>query len=204
VELFEGFGHSVGMGQTPCVIVVDFIKGFTDPSYPLGSDFSAELSATKRLLDVARQQNILVVFTTVIYEPHFRDGGYFVEKIPALKVLTSESELVNIDPFLERREQSEPLIVKKFASSFFGTNLHSMLTRKKVDTVIVTGCTTSGCVRATVVDALQHGYRVVVPEECVGDRSQSAHQANLYDMRIKYADVVKLETTIHYLQNLKI
>ena len=200
MEHFEGFGSSSGAGKRPCIIVVDFIKGFTDPNCLLGSDFSKELANTKQLLDIGRKQQIPIIFTTVMYEPHFRDGGYFIQKIPALRVLTADSEWTQLDPRLERREETEPLIVKKFASSFFGTHLHSILTSEGVDTTIVAGCTTSGCVRATVVDALQHGYRVLVPEQCVGDRSRSAHQANLYDMQTKYADVVSVERVLDYLK----
>jgi maleamate amidohydrolase len=199
-ESFAGFGHSSGFGTRPCVIVVDFIKGFTDPECPLGSDYTPQLEATQKLLQAARNKNVPVIFTTVIYEPHFRDGAHFIKKVPALKALTADSSWVEIDPSLERNETSEPLIIKKFASSFFGTHLHSLLTAEQVDTTIVTGCTTSGCVRATVVDALQHGYRVIVPEPCVGDRSQAAHQANLYDIKTKYGDVLSLDSTLAYIQ----
>ena len=199
MERFEGFGSSSGAGKRPCILVVDFIKGFTDPGCQLGSDYTKELANTKLLLDSARKQQIPVLFTTVMYEPHFRDAGHFIQKVPALRVLTEGSEWTKLDPRLERREDAEPLIVKKFASAFFGTHLHSILTSEGVDTVIVTGCTTSGCVRATAVDALQHGYRVLVPEQCVGDRSQSAHRANLYEMQTKYADVVSVERVLDYL-----
>jgi maleamate amidohydrolase len=201
-QSFEGFGDSSGFGARPAIIVVDFINGFTDPASALGSELTSQLEATKTLLDHARTKGIPIVFTTVIYEPHYRDGGYFIKKIPALKLLTADSEWVNVDGKLERDEKSEPLIVKKFASSFFGTYLHSYLTSERVDTVIITGCTTSGCVRATAVDALQYGFRVVVPEECVGDRSIEAHKANLYDIQTKYGDVTSLEMVIDYINQL--
>ncbi|MFT9846261.1 isochorismatase family protein [Aneurinibacillus sp. REN35] len=201
-ETFAGFGHASGFGTRPCVIVVDFITGFTDPRCELGSDYTRELAATLRLLEAARQNNVLVVFTTVVYEAHLRDGGHFIKKVPALKALTEGSAWSTIDPSLKRDEMNEPLITKKFASSFFGTHLHSLLTSEGVDTTLITGCTTSGCVRATVVDALQYGYRVVVPKECVGDRSPSAHQANLYDIRTKYGDVVNLDTAVQYLHTI--
>lgn len=201
-QSFEGFGDSSGLGARPAIIVVDFINGFTNPASALGSDLTSQLEATKTLLDHARSKAVPIVFTTVIYEPHYRDGGYFIKKIPALKLLTADSEWVNVDEKLERDETSEPLIVKKFASSFFGTHLHSFLTSERVDTAIITGCTTSGCVRATAVDALQYGYRVVVPEECVGDRSMEAHKANLYDIQTKYGDVTSLEMVIDYLNQL--
>ncbi|MCM3584982.1 isochorismatase family protein [Mesobacillus maritimus] len=202
-EQFSGFGESIGASGKPAIIVVDFIKGFTDTNCPLGSDLDKEIDSTRQLLAAARQKDVPIIFTTVIYEPHFKDGAYFVEKIPALRCLTEESEWVEVDPRLERREQEEPLIVKKFASSFFGTSLQSILTYEKVETAIVVGCTTSGCVRATVVDAMQHGYKVLVPEDCVGDRSKKAHEANLYDMKTKYADVVRLESVLDYMNQLE-
>lgn len=202
-EQFSGFGESVGAGGKPAVLVIDFIKGFTDTTCPLGSELDKEIDSTRKLLDSARQSGVPVIFTTVIYEPHFKDGAYFVEKIPALKCLTEESDWVKVDPRLERREQEEPLIIKKFASGFFGTSLQSILTYEQVDTTVIVGCTTSGCVRATVVDAMQHGYKVIVPEECVGDRSQAAHEANLYDMKTKYADVVRVDTVLDYFNRLK-
>lgn len=198
-EQFEGFGGTSGIGQRPGIVVVDFIQGFTDATCPLGSNLDEEVKATRVLLDTARKREIPVAFTTVIYEPHFRDGGHFIEKIPALKALVATSDWVKVDPRLGRTE-NEPLIIKKFASAFFGTALQSFFTSQQVDTVIVTGCTTSGCVRATAVDALQYGYRVVVPRECVGDRSQSAHEANLYDIQTKYGDVISLESLLKVLE----
>lgn len=201
-ETFAGFGESAGAGRRPCIVVVDFIVGFTDPATQLGADFAAEVEATRSLLDIAREKGVPVVFTTVAYEPHFQDGGHFVEKVPALKLLVQGSRWVEVDERLARQPASEPLVEKKYASSFFGTPLASMLASQGVDTVIVTGCTTSGCVRATALDALQHGYRVVVPRECVGDRSETAHEANLYDIQTKYGDVVSVLHTRDYLSKL--
>ncbi|MEH7238829.1 isochorismatase family protein [Bacillus sp. JJ1562] len=202
-EQFKGFGKQSGMGKKPAIIVVDFMKGFTNVECALGSNLDDEVKATKELLDIARQNEIPIIFTTVCYEPHYKDGAYFIEKVPALKVLTQGSVWAEIDERLERREDKEALIVKKFASSFFGTNLASILAYENIDTTIITGCTTSGCVRATAVDALQHGYRVVIPEECVGDRSQNAHEANLYDIQTKYGDVVSVESVKNYLLNVR-
>ncbi|VEF46540.1 isochorismatase hydrolase [Bacillus freudenreichii] len=202
-KLFEGFGHKSGLGSKPAIIVVDFMKGFTDRNSPLGSDLEMEIYASKQLLDTARKKSILTVFTTVSYEGNFKDGAYFIQKVPALKILTEGSEMTKIDARLERNPNSEPLITKKFASAFFGTNLASILAYERIDTTIIIGCTTSGCVRATAVDALQHGYRVIIPRECVGDRSKSAHEANLYDIQTKYGDVIDVETVKSYLLNLK-
>lgn len=185
-----GFAGSSGYGQHPAVVVVDFTRAFTQPGSDLSSDYSSELGATLRLLQFARKRRWPIFFTTVEYETHFLDGGYFLEKVPALKRLVKGSTLTELDERLERKPDSEALVVKKFASAFFGTPLASMLAHARVDTVLVTGCTTSGCVRATAVDALQYGYRVIVVSDCVGDRTPSAHQANLFDLAQKYADVV--------------
>lgn len=203
IEQFDGFGSSSGMGKNPAILVIDIMKGFTNPECPLGSNLEKEVSAVKNLLQTAREKEFPVIFTTVAYEPHFKDGAYFIEKVPALKTLTQDSEWIDIDPRLERDEGSEPLIIKKFASAFFGTNLQSILAFENIDTAIITGFSTSGCVRATAVDALQNGYRVIIPKECVGDRSRKAHEANLYDIQTKYGDVLPLEEVKSYLSNLK-
>lgn len=198
-----GFGQSTGMGFNPVIIVVDYMKGFTDSDSPLGTNLDKEIRYTKELLDLARRKNVSIIFTTVAYEPGFNDGAHFIRKVPALKTLTVGSPTTEIDPRLDRNEENEPLITKKFASAFFGTNLSSILTYKKNDTAIIVGCSTSGCVRATAVDALQHGYHVVIPEECVGDRSQQAHRANLSDIQTKYGDVVSVEIVKQYILNIK-
>lgn len=202
-DQFKGFGNSVGMGNSPAIIVIDFMNGFTDPNSPLGADFEKEVQHTIELLKLGRKNNVPIIFTTVIYEDHFKDGAHFIEKVPALKILKNDSEWVKLDHRLERDEEQEPLVIKKFASAFFGTNLASLLAYHQIDTTILAGCTTSGCVRATAVDALQHGYRVIIPEECVGDRSQKAHEANLYDIQTKYGDVVQLKEIHNYFLNTK-
>ena len=199
---FSGFGDMSGTGKRPAVLVVDFIKGFTDPACPLGSELADEVAATRRLLDVAREKGLPVYFTTVIYGEADKRAGYFLKKVPALGVLTPDSEWVKLDERLGRLE-SEPLFSKRFASAFFGTDLNAYLAYERVDTVIVTGCTTSGCVRATAVDVLQYGYRVVVPEDCVGDRSAEAHRANLRDIQTKYGDVVGLDEVLKQLESLE-
>ncbi|MFB4163868.1 isochorismatase family protein [Alteribacillus sp. JSM 102045] len=193
MEKFAGFGGTAGFGDKPAIVVIDFIKAFTNPESLLGSDFSKELKATKKLLHTARKMDYPIYFTSVEYHPHFKDGGVFIEKVPALKELVKGSDAVQVDPYLECNNEKETLIVKKFASAFFGTPLHSSLISERADTIILTGCTTSGCVRATAVDGLQHGYRVIVPEECVGDRSLAVHEANLNDIQAKYGDVLPID-----------
>lgn len=199
---YDGFAQHIGFGERPAILVVDFIKGFTQPASKLASNYDAELAATLQLLQVAREQLIPIIFTTVEYDAIEQEAPIFAQKVPALKILTKDSEWVQQDERLQR-QPDELIVTKKFASAFFGTNLASILVNKKVDTVIVTGCTTSGCVRATVVDALQNGFRVVVPKQCVGDRSTVQHEANLFDIENKYGDVVDAQVVWQYLSEIK-
>ena len=193
-------GESVTMGSRPAVLVVDFSCGFTDPECALGSDLSAEIEATRRLLDAAREKGLTVIFTTIGFEPSLRDGGLWLQKVPSLGDLQLGGRWVEIDPRLERRPE-EIVIVKKGASAFFGTNLAAVLISQRVDSVILCGATTSGCVRATAIDLLQYGFPTLVPRECVGDRAQAPHDANLFDIQAKYADVVPLEDALAYVEN---
>jgi nicotinamidase-related amidase len=194
-----GLGESVTMGSRPAVLVVDFSCGFTDPLCPLGADMTSEVEATKRLLDVARDKGLPVIFTTIGFEPSLRDGGLWLQKVPSLAELQLGKRWVEIDPRLERRE-GETLIVKKGASAFFGTNLVSVLVSQYVDSIVLCGATTSGCIRATAIDLLQYGWPTIVPRECVGDRAQAPHDANLFDIQAKYADVLPLEEAVDYLE----
>lgn len=197
----KGLAGRVGFGSRPAVLVVDFILGFTDASSPLGSDLSSALENTLELLETARARGVPVFYTTTVYEKAMVDAGLFVRKVPSLAVLQRGSEWVRVDPRL-RPMPSEPVIDKRYASAFFGTHLGSTLAASGIDTVIVTGCTTSGCVRATVVDALQHGLRAIVPRECVGDRSPAQHAANLIDIDGKYGDVMDLAEVVVALESL--
>ena len=193
-------GESVTMGSRPAVLVVDFSCGFTDPECALGSDLSAEIEATRRLLDAARAKGLPIVFTTIGFEVSLKDGGLWLQKVPTLGELQLRGRWVEIDPRLERRPE-ETVIVKKGASAFFGTNLAAVLISQRVDSVILCGATTSGCVRATAIDLLQYGFPTLVPRECVGDRAQAPHDANLFDIQAKYADVVPLENALAYVEN---
>jgi nicotinamidase-related amidase len=201
-EVYEqaGLGRAVTRGQNPAVLVIDFSCGFTDPACALGAEMTAEVEATKRLLDAAREKDLPVVFTTIGFEASGKDGGLWLEKAPALRDLELGGRWVEIDPRLERRSD-EPVVLKKGASGFFGTNLASILVSQGVDTVILCGATTSGCVRATAVDLLQYGWPTLVPRECVGDRAQAPHEANLFDIQAKYADVVPLEEALAYVES---
>jgi maleamate amidohydrolase len=193
-------GESVTLGSRPAVLVVDFSCGFTDPGSTLGSDLTAEVEATRRLLDAARAKGLPVVFTTIGFDPSLKDGGLWLQKVPSLGELQLGGRWVEIDPRLDPRSD-ETVIVKKGASGFFGTNLASVLVSQGVDSVVLCGATTSGCVRATAIDLLQYGWPTIVPRECVGDRARAPHEANLFDIQAKYADVVSLEDALAYIDS---
>jgi nicotinamidase-related amidase len=200
-EVYERarLGQSVTPGSRPAVLVVDFSRGFTDPESTMGSDLTEEVGATNRLLAAARERGIPVIFTTIGFEANLKDGSLWLQKAPGLAELQVGGKWVEIDPRLERRED-EVVILKKGASAFFGTNLPSVLVSESVDTIVLCGATTSGCIRATAVDLLQYGYPTLVPRECVGDRARAPHEANLIDIQAKYADVVSVEDALSYLE----
>jgi len=199
---FEGFHGRAGFGEKPALVVVDVNRGFTDPASPLVCDLDDCVASIARLLEAFRRAELPIVFTTVCYDDFGKQAAaIFIEKVPALLVLEPGSKWVEIDPRIAPAG-SEPVLSKYFASAFFGTTLASLLASAGSDTVIVTGASTSGCVRATALDALQHGYRVVVPREAVGDRNPAAHEANLYDIDTKYGDVVSLGETLAYVDEL--
>jgi len=193
-------GESITMGSHPAVLVVDFSCGFTDPASTLGSDLTPQVEATKQLLDVARGKGLRVIFTTIGFEPSLHDGGLWLQKVPALGDLQIGGRWVDIDPRLEPRED-ETIVLKKGASAFFGTNLASILIAQGIDSIVLCGATTSGCIRATAIDLLQYGFPTLVPRECVGDRAQAPHDANMFDIQAKYADVVSLDEALAYLDS---
>jgi len=196
----RGFGIRIGFGERPALIVIDMLNGFTDPAMPLGANLDAQIEAQKPLLKVARERNIPCIFSTVMYEEaDIRDAGIWALKQKGARTLTAGSEAVKVDDRLAM-QSDDILLVKKYASCFFGTDLVPRLNSRRVDTLIITGCTTSGCVRATAVDAVQNGYRPMVVREAVGDRSVAAHEQSLFDLNAKYADVVSLDETLHYLR----
>jgi nicotinamidase-related amidase len=195
----SGIGSDVPLGTRPVVLVVDFINGFTDPSCAVGSDLTAEVEATKQLLDVARDMDVPIIFTTIAYEPNLKDVGLWLIKMPGLSELQLGSREVEVDARLNPQSE-DSIILKKGASAFFGTNLVSVLTSQQIDTVILCGATTSGCIRATAVDLMQNGYPALVPRECVGDRAAGPHESNLFDINAKYANVVSLQEALGYLE----
>jgi len=183
-EFFKerGFGLALGFGESPGLLVIDLVRAFTDPAMPLGAPLDTQVAETVRLLGAAREAEIPIYYTTVAYEEKdLRDGGMFVKKQwKGASTLKAGTPAVELDPRLGRRPE-EPIIVKKYASAFFGTDLVSRLNARRLDTVIIVGCTTSGCVRASAVDAVQYGFRPMVVAEAVGDRAQAAHDQSLFD-----------------------
>ena len=192
------FGDEVGMGNRPALVVIDLINAFTDPETNLGADFDAVVEQTERLLAAFRERDLPRYFTTVAYEESYGDAGRFIEKVPALRELEAGTDAVAVDGRLDP-EAGERVILKKYASAFFGTDLGTELTTDGVDTLVLAGVTTSGCVRATAVDSLQHGYRTVVPADAVGDRADGPHRANLFDIDQKYGDVVATDDVLERL-----
>lgn len=194
-----GFGNEIGFGSRPALLIIDFLYGFTDPESPFGANMDKEVVATTQLLKVARQKKIPVIYLVLYYEEGCESElGIWAKKMTALPMLKAGTRLVQIDDRV-KPIKGEPVIVKKGPSAFFGTHLVSLLTHLQVDTLIITGCTTSGCVRATVVDALQYNFRPVVPRQCVADRAKAPHEANLFDINQKYGDVVPLQDVLDYL-----
>ena len=204
-ENYEGvWDNRIGFGARPALISVDLLKGYTTEGSPLyAPGVVTAVQESVELLAKAREKAIPVLHTNVHYNPHnFENGGVWIRKAPVLKCL------VEGNPYAETCEEVKPLatetmVTKQYASAFFGTSLAATLTAHGVDTVIIIGCTTSGCIRATAVDALQHGFRTIVVRECVGDRHDEPHEANLFDINAKYGDVVSKAETLTYLDDLK-
>ncbi len=204
-EFFKqrGFGMRIGFGERPALLVVDMVKAFTNPALMLGANLDSQLEAHKPLLAAMHDLKLPVLFSTVIYEDaDLKDAGIWALKQKGVVTLKAGGDGSQIDPRLDYRK-TDTLLLKKYASCFFGTDLVPRLMAHRVDTLIITGCTTSGCVRASAVDACQNGFRPMVVREAVGDRSVAAHEQSLFDLNAKYADVVSLEETLQYLRKLK-
>jgi nicotinamidase-related amidase len=197
----RGFHRRMGFGQNPALVIIDMQKGFTDPQAALGSNLDAQIEATHPLLEVAHERKIPVFFSACTYDDReFRDAGVWIHKIQGLDTLGSWTENAKIDDRLDVRP-GDTVFPKRYASCFFGTDLFSRLTAQRIDTLILTGCTTSGCVRATAVDSCQYGFRPIVVREAVGDRSKAAHDQSLFDLDAKYADVTSLSDALDYMRS---
>ena len=186
--------HTQGLGRNPALLIVDVINGFTDPTCPLGSEANDVVEANVRLIHAFRKNEQPIFLTTVVYDSDDQ-ASVFRARVPALNELKRGSHWCDIDP---RLPVSPPdvIVEKTHASAFHGTRLAMELHNLSIDSIVVTGLTTSGCVRASAVDGLQYNFKVVIPREAVGDRDEMAHEANLYDLNAKYADVLSLEETL--------
>jgi nicotinamidase-related amidase len=195
-----GFGKSLQPGRRPALLVVDFVRAYLVPGSPLYAGVEAARDACRELLAAARAARVPIVHTNVQYQPGGRDGGVFFRKVPALACFEAGAH-PDLAAFAEGLEPAagESVITKQYASAFFGTSLASTLTAVGVDTVLIAGVSTSGCVRATAVDACQHGFVPLVVREAVGDRHEAPHAANLFDLQAKYAEVVNLSQAQQYL-----
>lgn len=185
----QGFAQSVGIGEKAALVIVDFVVGFTDPAHFGGGNIDPAIEKTVDLLSYARKHRWPIAHTRVVYADDGSDAGSFTVKAPGLRKLTETSPLSQIVDVL-KPAAGELVIRKRQASAFFGTEFAAWLLWNKVDTLFVTGCTTSGCVRATVVDAVSNNLRTIVVTDCVGDRAIGPHEANLFDMGQKYADLM--------------
>jgi maleamate amidohydrolase len=191
-------GH-LAFGDRPALIVVDAVQGYVDPAAPIYAGVEGAIPVIARLLDAARGAGILVIYTVVSYRPDGADGGLFWKKLPALKAFVEGSPFAAIPDAIAPRSD-ELVITKHYASAFFGTTLASDLAARRIDTLVITGFSTSGCVRATALDALQHGYAPFVVEDACGDRHPDPHNANLFDLQAKYAEVVTADHIVALLR----
>jgi maleamate amidohydrolase len=196
-----GYHQRVGSGRTPALLLVDFVEAYFEPSSPLYAAVEDTLQSALRVLAAARRVGILSVFTNVQYQKGGVDGGVFFRKVPALRSFEAGNPLgawpKGLAPVL-----GELVVSKQYPSAFFGTSLAATLTAHGVDTTIITGVTTSGCIRATCIDAVSHGFIPIIVEEAVGDRAEAPHRANLFDMNAKYGDVVSEQEAIAYLDRI--
>jgi nicotinamidase-related amidase len=195
-----GFGAPVPRGRRPAIVVVDLSRGFTEDAFPTGSDLTDVVAATARLIDAGRAAGLPIVLTTIAYTPAEAGGNAvaWLRKAPGMRALVEGGAASALDPRLPVTA-ADHLIRKKGASAFAGTALAALLTGAGCDSVLVCGATTSGCVRATAVDAVQCGFDTLVVRECVGDRARGPHDAALFDLQAKYADVVGLDEALDHL-----
>ena len=196
--VYEG---RIGFGQRPALILIDFVQAYFEPESPLYADVDDTLAAAIELRTAARTAGIPVIYTNVVYHPSLKDGGRFTQKVAPLAGFAKGHPYgawpEGLDP-----ADDELVISKQYPSAFFGTSLASTLTANGHDSLIISGLTTSGCIRATCVDCCSHGFIPIVVEEAVGDRHEAPHRANLFDMNAKYGDVVRQAEVLTYLGEL--
>jgi maleamate amidohydrolase len=196
-----GLSGRVGFGRHPAVLLIDVQVQWNDPNRRLGADMGSTVEAIGTLVDAAREHQIPLVYVWSAWSPDGSDAGRWVSKIPALTGVTLESDGTDIHPRVAPRA-GDHMVLKKGPSGFFNTPLDDVLRELQVDTLLLAGASTSGCIRATAIDCLQYGYRTIVASETVGDRAEGPHKANLVDIDAKYADVVSLKEVLTYLRRL--
>ncbi len=202
-ENYRGaFDGSLGFGRSPALILIDFVEAYFDADSPLYAGVESAFASALRVRDAARKARVPVFYTNVVYQPGGADGGVFFRKVPALTVFEAGNPLGGWPDDLEPAVD-EFVISKQYPSAFFGTSLAATLTASAIDTLIITGLTTSGCVRATCVDTVSHGFIPIVVADACGDRHEGPHEANLFDMNAKYADVVEEATAIAYFESMQ-
>jgi len=194
----RAYSNKIGYGVRPALILIDFVQGYFDPDCELYADVDAALASALRIRDSARASNIPVIYTNVVYAKGGINGGRFFQKALPLRHFIESGSMGAWPEGLEPGE-NELVVSKQYPSAFFGTSLSSTLTAAGIDTLIMTGLTTSGCVRATCVDACSHGFIPIIVREACGDRHPSPHEANLFDMNAKYGDVVSEFEVISYM-----
>lgn len=197
-----GFGGQLPFGQHPALLVVDVCNAYLDPASPLYAGVESALASNVRLVSAARSAGVTVIFTRVLYTAQGVDGGLFYRKVPALKAYLPGNPLGDF-PAGFGPHDDEVVVTKQYASAFFGTTLAATLNAMRVDTVFITGFSTSGCVRATALDALQHGFAPFVIRDACGDRAAGPHESNLFDLQAKYAEVISEATALELLAGLE-
>ena len=202
-ENYKGaFDGSLGFGKAPALVLVDFVEAYFDEACPLYAGVEDALASALRIRDAARRAGLPVFYTNVVYEPGGADGGIFFRKVPALSAFEKGNPMGNWPDGLEPAA-GEFVISKQYPSAFFGTSLAATLTSNGIDTLIITGLTTSGCIRATCIDTVSHGFIPVVVADACGDRHEGPHEANLFDMNAKYADVLDEASVVAHLETLR-
>ena len=195
------FDGRLGFGERPALLLVDLTQAYFDESCPLYAGAEEALSSAIRIREAAREASIPVIYTNVVYRADGSDGGVFFRKVPVLENFVAGHPMGAWAPGIQPAED-EVVISKQYPSAFFGTPLDSILKDMQIDTLIIAGVTTSGCIRATCVDTMSYGYVPIIVADACGDRHEAPHEANLFDMNAKYADVVSEAETIEFLRNL--
>ena len=196
-----GFGGALNFGKKPALLLIDFAKAYITPECGLYAGVEDSAREAIEVLNAARKAKILIIFTRVEFTPGGLDGGVFFKKVPALKNFLKGSPMAEFVNGLEPKK-NELIITKQYASSFFGTNLASTLAANGIDTLLITGWSTSGCVRASALDACQSGFIPIVISDAVGDRDPKVHESNLFDLQAKYAEVKSKKEVLGYLSSI--